>query len=117
MCRSIPGGEEIMKITREEFKEYGELYREAWNKFDEYADIIDSNFLDSLMFPVFNWLDKKLGLDDENGGIVLDCILEGGYPVEWDVDEEGNCFNTKRSSDWDVIYDKYVKETEHGYIC
>ena len=69
--------------------------------------------MDSLIFPVLSWLDDKLGIDDENGGIILECILEHGYPVEWDVDDEGVCTNIKRTDDFGVIYDKYVAGGAH----
>lgn len=89
-----------MKITREEFMEYVQLYHEAWNNFDKYADIIDSNFLDGLMFPVFNWIDRELGLEDGNGGIVLSYILDGEQPV-----------------DWNAVYDEYLGGERDAHLC
>lgn len=77
-----------MKITREEFKEYVNIYIDAWNKFDKYADIIEPDFLDSLMFPLFQWLDEKLGLIDD-GSVILDFIQ-----IE--------------DADWDKVYDYYI---------
>lgn len=74
-----------MKITREEFKEFAALYENAWNNFDKYADIIDSNFLDGLMFPLFSWLDEKLNLRNEVvGSYVLEDITWGEGPTDWD---------------------------------
>lgn len=73
-----------MKITREEFKEYVGLYQEAWNKFETYADIIDSDLLDGLMFPLFTWLDEKFGLRDDNiGSYILEYITCSDEPVDW----------------------------------
>jgi hypothetical protein len=54
-----------MKITREEFKEYVELYKEAWVQFNKYADIINENLLDELLFPALNWFGDKIGIKED----------------------------------------------------
>ena len=97
-----------MKITREEFKEFVELYKNAWETFDEYADIIDSNFLDELIFPLFVWMEHKLGTHDDNGGLVFEYAYEGKLPVEWELDDKGVECNVKYTEDLDLIYDKWI---------
>lgn len=82
-----------MKITREEFKEFIELYKDSWNKYDKYADIIDSNFLSELMFPLFDWFEEKLETIDEGYGPIL-----FGYVAE----------NGEGWEDLDTIYDEYL---------
>ena len=86
-----------MKITREEFKEYINLYEQAWDKFDKHADIIDSNFLDSLIFPLFDWVDNKIGI---RHGYIIDILLYEEGPV-----------------DWDKVYDELKESNGDGDIC
>lgn len=74
-----------MKITREQFMEYVKLYEQAWNNFDKYADIIDSDFLDSLMFPLFTWLDTQLNLRDDNIGSYILEYITCNEPADWDA--------------------------------
>lgn len=94
-----------MKISREEFKEYVGLYQEAWNKFEKYADIIDSDFLSQVMFPTLGWLEKKLGLYDENIGYNMTEFVSSAFGDNYSPFLDDNGEMTK---DLDVIYDKYV---------
>lgn len=99
-----------MKLTREDFKEYVELYMGAWETFDKYADIIDSNFLDSLMFPLYSWMDEKLGLN-KFGDVwsISELTNDRSKGIPIGVNEDMKAEYTK---DLDLIYDKWVKEKE-----
>lgn len=96
-----------MKISREEFKEFVELYREAWEQMKEYEDILNENFLCELLFPVFDFISKSIGM---YGGDDEDMIFEGL------IGSCSGCFfldeNGERTTDLDVIYDRYLSDTE-----
>lgn len=87
-----------MKISREEFKEFVGLYREAWDAFDAYADIIDQNLLDRLIFPAFTFTSKAIGMEDK-----IFRALVSPVPDYWFEDENG-----EETTDLDVIYDRYI---------
>ena len=83
-----------MKITKDEFKEFINIYQTTWNNYDKYADIFDSDFLSELMFPLFDWMEEKLGTADKSYGNIL-----LGY-----VSEEGKAWD-----DLDTIYNELIK--------
>lgn len=114
-----------MKITREEFKELVAVSTEVWKKFCEYGDYINENLLDELMFPYRTFIEKALGIDDLcNAGIdiLTDATRERGHgvPVEWKTvqvgenEDEYDWCDVVYSKDLDVIYDKYIKETNRN---
>lgn len=102
-----------MKITREEFKEYVHLYQDAWDGFEQYGDIIDSNFLDGLMFPLFSWFDNKLGIKDDNiGSWVLEYITSGNKLYLYEKNEDGT-IRDFCVTDLDALYDAAIKGGVH----
>ena len=103
-----------MKLTREEFKEYVSLYEQAWEYFRKYGDIIDENLLDELLFPMFNWMDKKLGIDKYSDWWDLFDLFEycdRGIPIEYELiqvgEDDWEVTKEVRSKDLDLIYDKW----------
>lgn len=105
-----------MKITREEFKEFVQLYQEAWDKFKEYGNIIEENFLDELLFPAFSWMEEKLGIKEYDCWWSLYDIITPhgrGIPVEWETiqveEDEFEVCNEVCTRDLDLIYDKWFK--------
>lgn len=102
-----------MKITRQEFKEFVGMYNEMFHQVVYLSEYINENLLDTITFPVFNWIEEKIGIrNDEWGWSVLDelTVFSHGVLIEWDEDEEGNSFNEVYTKDLDLIYDKYIKE-------
>ena len=105
-----------MKITREEYKELVNICQEAWCKFVEYSDVINEELLTSLIFPPFDWLTKKLGLEDEEYGVnyLLDLVSgysENGLVVEWtEPNEDGEVNPIRYSSNPIEIYDIYMSD-------
>lgn len=51
-----------MTITKNEFKELYSLYAEAMDKFTEVSTYINEGLADDLIFPMFHWVEEKLGL-------------------------------------------------------
>lgn len=97
-----------MKISREEFKEFVELYREAWQQFDEYADVINENLLDELLFPAFDFVAKSIGMyREETGGDMIFGGLVTPCPDFFFLDEDGEV-----TTDLDTIYDRYVNKSD-----
>lgn len=94
-----------MKITREEFKELVGLNEEAWDKVRTYEKIINEEVLYELVFPVINWMRKKLGILEE----------ECDFDVLGDLYTFGHMYIDKDnySNDLDVIYDRYLGGEEN----
>lgn len=90
-----------MTINREEFKELVGMYKEAFNKTKEYGNILNEEFIDTLVFPALNWIGEKTGLINRNTGldVLADLYSWGNAPVENDY-----------TDDLDKIYDYYFKE-------
>jgi hypothetical protein len=106
-----------MKITREDFKEYVELYNNAWERYcGELGDMMNTDFLAELMFPMFEWMERKLGLDEYGDWWDLTELNRRGIPVEWETiqvgENEYDIVNEVKTKDLDLIYDKWIKNKE-----
>lgn len=104
-----------MKISREEFKEYVEMYSDAWERYcGELGDMMNTDFLAELMFPLYDWMEEKLGLNKYSEWWDLTDLKRDGIPVEWEMVEVGEndyeMVNVIYSKDLDKIYDKWIKE-------
>lgn len=105
-----------MKITREEFKEYVELRKEAWDSFMKISEMLQEDVASELIFPLFDWMERGLGMLSPEGAdydldIMNDLINDGGVVINCETDEEGVICNCERTKDLDVIYDKlFLKE-------
>ncbi len=98
-----------MKITREEFKELVALYTEMFHKSCMYSEYLNENFIDDLMFPAFNWIEKKLSLSIENEDYnILSDLTTFNHVLIPRV--ENNEVIWEEVSDLDAIYDYYLKE-------
>lgn len=81
-----------MKITREEFKEFTALYESAYNKFSKLVDteMFTDGFLDEMLFPLFDWVEAKLGGGEDSLIFHFACgdgvHRDDGTPIET-VDE------------------------------
>ena len=95
-----------MTITKEEFKELVALSNEAWEKFKELSPQFQEIFLEELLFPAFDWIEKKLNISELN--LLTDLSIEKQYPIDWETNEEGYCCNIEYTDDLDKIYDKYI---------
>lgn len=54
-----------MIMTKNEFKELYRKYAEAMDKYTEVSTYINEGLADELIFPMFNWIEEKLGLDPD----------------------------------------------------
>lgn len=54
-----------MIMTKTEFKELYGLYVEAMDKYTEVSTYINEELADELIFPMFHWIEEKLGLDPD----------------------------------------------------
>lgn len=100
-----------MKISREEYKQLFYLYNEAWWKFCQLSEYYNENKLDELIFPLFDWLFQKTGIEqDEDLNLIKDIIVYGHVPVNWTEQEDGTLTDIEYTSDLDEIYDWYFEE-------
>lgn len=102
-----------MKITREEFKEFVELRKEAKEKFEEVTEILNEDFAVELIFHWFDWMEKTLDFLGEGKDMMEDLVSKytPGIPVNFRQDENG-LFTCDYTKDLDVIYDTYVNKEE-----
>ena len=89
-----------MKLSKEEFKELYALHNEAWNNFCKYSEIISESVLDELIFPLFNWIETRADIKEQETDfdIIGDLVVDGDYPIAEEV----------RTNDLDLIYDRYI---------
>jgi hypothetical protein len=102
-----------MTITRNEFKELVYLYAETWNTYVDACNTLNEEWAGELIFPVIDWIEKKLHIDDDAIGNALLYELakgSGGFLVDYELNEDGEICNEKFSRDLDEIYDYYIDE-------
>ena len=94
-----------MKITKDEFKELVELYDEVNDLYVEYEDYINENLLSELLFPVIDWIEKKLDINanyDEGEDALLYTISHN-----YENKEKGRYYD-ERFLDLDLMYNVYI---------
>lgn len=101
-----------MKLSRDEFKEYVELYKTYWDKVNELIKYYNENTIDELVWPIFDWIDKKAGLKkDDEYDFLSDYYVFGGVPIPTQIKELPNgeieC-DYEETTDLDKIYDYYL---------
>lgn len=104
----------MMTITREEFKELVSLFIEQQELFEEMTEYIQEEKAEEMVYPVFDWIAKKLKIDSDTLGedmfYMLHSPLYGsGVAIDWEVAPDGNVYNVQYTRDLDLIYDKYIK--------
>lgn len=105
-----------MKITRKEFKELVALYELTERKFSEACMYVNEEWLDNMVYPIFDWIERKLKIDEAHTGTnLLIRAVDDGADVEWLIQEEDGKIeevNVKKSRNLDKIFDVYLKGVE-----
>lgn len=96
-----------MTITREEFKELVQLYREQWNEFMRLSDYYDVDIIGGAIFKSLDWIEEKLGLVDKDYRVLEELMVTGKVAVNPTPDGCGN-MDWEWTNDLDKIYDYYL---------
>ena len=60
-----------MKITREDFKELITIHKDIYDLWKEMQNYLSDDCFDRIAYPVFDWLQKQLKLEDAAGNSLL----------------------------------------------
>lgn len=94
-----------MTITKNEFKELYGLYAEAMDKFTEVSTYINEGLADDLIFPMFHWVEEKLGLYPD---------IIGDLWSNEATEEEAAAVYEKFLTDKLLLLDEKLTEMEEG---
>ena len=106
-----------MKITREEFNQLIDLYRDFYDFKERTRDILSEDTLDKMENP-FYWIECKLGLeyvcDLSNTGsfsVLYDVMKGRKVPIKWKIEQTEDGYEARDieySNNMDEIYDNLV---------